>query len=377
MPDLGHLALGSWSGGRFMHFGEPLDDGRLVALLRPDDQIDTVVTADVYGQGEADRVVGRALAGLPRDAYRLVGMVGHDFTTGTRQGAKGYPRFTDPSLRGPGEYAGYLRGAVEASLERCGVDRFDVLMLHNPDRTGYSSPVVWDAMAALRDAGLTDGLGVAPGPANGFTLDVIGCVDRFGGLLDWAMLILNPFEPWPGRLALPACRRADVKVLARVVDYGGIFHDDLADESLLGERDHRAFRPAGWVGAARAKLERIRPIAERHGLTPLQLACQWTLAQQGVECVVPTLIQEPGPDAKPVERKREELAQVPRDVQLSDAELAEIDAVGDNTGCMRLKGGSPAHDGADAADAWALDEGLREIAERWQIVPERDLVATA
>ncbi|MGN6379209.1 MAG: aldo/keto reductase [Gaiellales bacterium] len=377
MPDLGHLALGSWSGGRFMHFGEPLDDGRLVALLRPDDRIDTVVTADVYGQGEADRVVGRALAGLPRDAYRLVGMVGHDFTTGTRQGAKGYPRFTDPSLRGPGEYAGYLRGAVEASLERCGVDRFDVLMLHNPDRTGYSSPVVWDAMAALRDAGLTDGLGVAPGPANGFTLDLIGCVERFGGLLDWAMLILNPFEPWPGRLALPACRRADVKVLARVVDYGGIFHDDLADESLLGERDHRAFRPAGWVGAARAKLERIRPIAEHHGLTPLQLACQWTLAQQGVECVVPTLIQEPGPDAKPIERKRQELAQVPRDVQLSEAELAEIDAVGDNTGCMRLKGGSPAHDGADAADAWALDESLREIAERWQIVPERDLVATA
>jgi aryl-alcohol dehydrogenase-like predicted oxidoreductase len=376
MLDLGHVALGAWSGGRFMHFGQPLDDERLVSLLRPDDAVHTLVTADVYGQGEADRVVGRAIAARPRESFQLVGMVGHDFTTGTRQGAKGYPRFTDPALRGPEDYAGYLRGAVEASLERCGVERFDLLMLHNPDRIGYSSPVVWEAMVGLRDAGLADRLGVAPGPANGFTLDVIDCVERFGADIDWAMLILNPFEPWPGRLALPACRRAGVRVLARVVDYGGVFHDDLPDEGLLGERDHRSFRPAGWVEQARSKLDRLRPIADRHGLTPLQLACQWTLAQPAVACVVPTLIQEPGPDAKPVERKRAELAAVPDRVVLSQADLDEIDRVGDNTGCMRLKGGSPVHEGAEAADAWGLDERLLETAERWQIVPDRDLVAT-
>ena len=44
---------------------------------------------------------------------------------------------------------------------------------------------------------------MAPGPANGFTLDVIACLERYGELIDWAMLILNPFEPWPGEL-LPA-----------------------------------------------------------------------------------------------------------------------------------------------------------------------------
>ena len=151
---LGHTALGSWSGGRFMHFGEPLSDDRLVALLRPDDRISTVITSDVYGQGDADRMVGRALAGLPRESYRLVGMVGHDFYDGERAGAKGYPRFTDAALRGPDGYAEYLRTATERSLERCGVDHFDVLMLHNPDRVGYTSPVVWEAMAALRSTGL-------------------------------------------------------------------------------------------------------------------------------------------------------------------------------------------------------------------------------
>ena len=55
--------LGTWSGGRFMHFGEPLDDERLAALLRPDERIRTLMTADAYGAGEADALLGRAPVG--------------------------------------------------------------------------------------------------------------------------------------------------------------------------------------------------------------------------------------------------------------------------------------------------------------------------
>jgi aryl-alcohol dehydrogenase-like predicted oxidoreductase len=377
MTDLGHTALGSWSGGVHMRFGVPIEPERLSALLRPGDGIDTVLTADVYGCGEADRDVGRALAGLPRDGYRLVGMIGHDFVNGARDGAKGFPRFTDAGLRGPDRYGEYLRGAAEAMLERCGTDRFDVLMLHNPDHIGYSSPDVWDAMGALRSDGLTDEIGVAPGPANGFTLDVISCLEQFGDGIDWAMLILNPFEPWPGRLALPACERAGVRVIARVVDYGGIFWDDVGGEEDFPEHDHRRFRPAGWVAEAQAKLDRIRPIGERHGLTPLQLAATWTLAQPAVACVAPTLIQEAGPRARPVGQKRAELAAVPETAPLSAGDLAAIDAVGDNTGCMALKGGSVLHDGAARPDAWPLDDDLRSVATRWGIEPERDLVKHA
>jgi aryl-alcohol dehydrogenase-like predicted oxidoreductase len=377
MTDLGHTALGAWSGGVHMHFGLPLEHERLTSLLCPGDDIGTVITADVYGTGAADSTVGEALAGRPRESYRLVGMVGHDFYEGERAGAKGYPRFTDPALRGAEGYAAYLRMATERSLERCGTDRFDVLMLHNPDHIGYSSPAVWEAMSALRDDGLAGQLGVAPGPANGFTLDVISCLERFGDRIDWAMLILNPFEPWPGRLALPACERAGVRVIARVVDYGGVFWDDAPDEGAFPEHDHRSFRPAGWVDQARAKLDRIRPIAARHELTPLQLAAAWTLSQPAVACVAPTLIQEAGANAKPIEQKRIELANAPAKRILSADELSEIDAVGDNTGCMALKGGSPVHEGAPRPDAWPLDESLRSVAERWGIAPERDLVVHA
>jgi aryl-alcohol dehydrogenase-like predicted oxidoreductase len=317
--------------------------------------------------------VGQALAGVPRDDYFLVGALGHDFYEGERDGPRGFPRFTDPSLRGEDGYASYLRMACERSLERCGVDSFDLLLLHNPDHTGFTSPAVWDALEALRSDGLTRLLGVGPGPANGFTLDLISCFERFGESIDWAMIILNPMEPWPGELCLDAARRHDVELIARVVDYGGLFWGDVLSEDELRKDDHRSFRPAGWLEQGRQKLERMRPVAERHGLTTMQLAAQWDLAHAPVRCVAPTLIQEAGPAARPVEEKRAELAATPAEIVLSEEELDEIRAIGDNTGCMALKGASPDHEGDVRADRWPLDEDLIAVAERWGIEPGAQL----
>jgi aryl-alcohol dehydrogenase-like predicted oxidoreductase len=362
-----------------MHFGEALDDDRLLALLTPDTAIPTVITADVYGTGEADTMLGQALAasGRPREEICVIGAVGHDFYTGQRDGPKGFPRFTDPSLRAEGEYASYLRMATERSLERCGVDSFDLLLLHNPDRIGYTSETVWSAMAGLRESGLTRLIGVAPGPANGFTLDLIDCFERYGALLDWAMIILNPLEPWPGEFALAAARDADVKVITRVVDYGGLFWDDVLPGLQMAPRDHRGFRPAGWIEAGRERLDAMRPIAARAGLTMMQLACQWNLAHDAVACVAPTLIQEVGPSARPIEDKRAELAALPTDIRLGAEDVDEIRRLGDNTGCMALKGANPSFEGEEAPDRWGLNERLLDVARRWQIQPERDLVHSA
>lgn len=371
-------AIGTWSGGRFMHFGEPLEDERLSALLRPGQGIDTVITADAYGAGEADEALGGALRGVERDSYCLVGAIGHDFYEGARAGAKGFPRFTDPALRGESGYGAYIRMATERSLSRLGVESFDLLLLHNPDRTGYRSPAVWEGMAAVRDAGLTRLLGVAPGPANGFTLDLIGCLEDNAELIDWAMVILGPMEPWPGELALAAARASGVSLITRVVDYGGLFHDDVLPGHQFPDYDHRRFRPAGWVEAGRERLEAMRPIAERHGLSMLQLACAWNLAQPGVRCVAPTLIQESGPGARPIEDKRAELAAVAELAGiLSEDEVREIRAIGENRGCMTLKGGSLEHEGEPLSDRWQLDGELVEVAERWGIDPRRDLLPSA
>jgi aryl-alcohol dehydrogenase-like predicted oxidoreductase len=359
---------GTWNGGRFMHFGEALDDDRFIGLMRRayDKGVRTFMTADTYGAGRADSMLGQALHGLPREEYSLVGLLGHDFYEGTRAGSKGYPRFTDPTLRGPDGYESYLVMAAEKCLERCGASKFDVLMLHNPDSIGYTSEAVWKAMTALKTRGLTDRLGIAPGPANGFTLDMIDCFERFGSEIDWAMVILNPFEPWPGQHLLEAAKQQNIDLIARVVDYGGLFHDDMKPGHHFKDGDHRSYRPAGWIEQGCEKLEKVRPIAQKHGLTMLQLSCQWTLSNTPMKSVVPTLIQEAGENARSIESKLDELAALPTDNLLSPEEVETIRQIGDNTGCMKLKGASQRHTRDEIrADEWPMRDDLLSLATRY------------
>jgi aryl-alcohol dehydrogenase-like predicted oxidoreductase len=162
-------------------------------------------------------------------------------------------------------------------------------------------------------------------------------------------------------------------VITRVVDYGGLFWDDVTLETELPQGDHRSFRPEGWIAEGRAKLGRLRPIAERAGLTPMQLACQWNLAHPAVACVVPTLIQELGDGARPIEEKRAELASLPAEQRLGESDVEEIRSLGDNTGCMALKGATPDHSGEERPDRWPVSDELAAVARRWEVDPERDL----
>jgi len=103
------------------------------------------------------------------------------------------------------------------------------------------------------------------------------------------------------------------------------------------------------------------------------LACQWNLAHPAVTCVAPTLIQEAGPGARPIEDKRAELASLPVDSRLDPEHVAKVRELGDNTGSMKLKGASAEHEGEDAPDRWALSPELIRTGERHGIAPERDL----
>ena len=155
-----------------------------------------------------------------------------------------------------------------------------------------------------------------------------------------------------------------------------MFWGDVDSVDGMGEWDHRRFRPAGWAAAGAAKLDRMRPIAERHGLTPFQLASAWNLSHPAVRCVAPTIMQETGPDAVPVEAKRAELAAVPEVSPLSAEEVEAIRAIGDNTGCMALKGAAPNYDGPVVADQWPVADELAELGTRYGIEAERDLAPT-
>ena len=343
-----------------MHFGVPLDDDRLAALLRPDERIRTVITADAYGAGEADRAArpraARASTATPtRSSARSA-------TTSTKASARGRRASRASPTRACAARTptrDYLRMAAERSLERIGADRFDLLLLHNPDRTGYTSEAVWAGMERCATLGLTDALGVAPGPANGFTLDVIDCFERFGDADR-----LGDADPQPARAVARRARarrrrapRRRASSRASSTTAGSSTTTWPRATSSSSATTARS-APAGWVERGREKLEAMRPIAERHELTMLQLACQWNLAHRPVRCVAPTLIEEPA-RAKPIEAKRNELAGVPEEVVLSDEDVAEIRRIGDNTGSMTLKGASPDFEGEPRADAWPLERRPR------------------
>lgn len=365
--DLTQIAYGTWSGGRFMHFGEQLDEQRFCDSIRLayESGFRTFVTADVYGVGRADDMLGHALAGVDRSTYCLVGTIGHDIYGGLRDGAKGYARFTDPSLRGPEEYAPYLKMAAEKSLERCRTDHFDLLFLHNPDERGYTHEAVWKGMADIKAQGLAKKLGVAPGPANGFAYDLVQCFEQYCELIDWAMIILNPLEPWPGSLVLPAAEEFGVKIITRVVDYGGLFHGDVKPGHAFRPGDHRTFRPAGWVEHGWEKIEKMKPLAEKHGLSLIQFASLWNLAQPAVESVIPTFIQENGDGMRTIEDKIRDLAAMPKVPPFTQEEIELIRGIGDNTGCMALKGASRRHGTSDKPDEWAFRPDLEPLTDRW------------
>src|ERR1700747_2891124 len=111
----------------------------------------------------------------------------------------------------------------------------------------------------------------------------------------------------------------------------------------------------------------MRPIPARAGLTMIQLACQWNLAHGPVACVAPTLIQEAGSAPRTIEDKRADLAALAADLRRSDEDVREIRRLGDNTGCMALKGASPQHSGDELPDRWRVGCLLLEVAERWEI----------
>jgi hypothetical protein len=84
------------------------------------------------------------------------------------------------------------------------------------------------------------------------------------------------------------------------------------------------------------------------------------------------LIQESGPDAKPVETKTDELASLP-EVLLTRDECEFMARTGDNRGCMALKGANRSHTTTPEADRWGLTSDLEGVARRWGIDPDRDL----
>ncbi len=303
------VGFGCWAiGGPFTMDGRPdgwgaADDDESVAAVRRALELGVTFfdTADVYGAGHSERVLGRALAGH-RDEVAIATKFGYTFDAGQR------------AITGQDTSPGYIRQACQSSLRRLGTDRIDLYQLHVGDLP---------AARAQEVAGTLDGL-VADGLIRGYgwSTDDPERAAAFAGGAHCAAIQheLNVLADAPAMLAV--CATLDLASINRSPLAMGLLTGKYGTASQLPADDVRAAQP--WVGyftggrpapAWLARLDAIREVLASGGRTLAQGALCWLLARS------PRTVPIPG--IRTV-RQAEQNAAALRLGPLPTAEIAEI-----------------------------------------------------
>ena len=225
--DISEVAFGAWQlGGQW---GPVDDDASVRALLDAYERgINFVDTAEMYGSGHSEEVVGRSLREWKGERVRVA--------TKVQPIRWPDPAQDDPAI-GVAYPAGYLRGQVEASLPRLDVDRLDLIQLHCWMPSGLHDRNWLDALQAMRDEGTVDRIGVSLRdyrPDEGVEL-------ARSGLVDSIQVIYNLFEQSPEAELFAAAAASQTAIIVRVaLDSGSLSgawtpasYEDWAEGSVL------------------------------------------------------------------------------------------------------------------------------------------------
>jgi aryl-alcohol dehydrogenase-like predicted oxidoreductase len=297
-PVVGALGLGCMGMSEF--YGPADEAGSLATIDRAIERGATMLdTADIYGHGDNEVLVGRALKGR-RERVVLA----------TKFGIQ--RRRDDPSFRGVSGDPDYVREACEASLRRLGVETIDLWYVHRVDAVTPIEDTV-GAMADLVRAGKVRWLGLSEvGPA---TLRRAHAVHPIAAVqTEWSLWSRDV------EVLLPVLRELGVGMVPYSPLGRGFLAGGATDASALAADDFRRTQPRFSTDNAarnRALLAAFAAIAGDKGCTPAQLALAWLLAQ-GRDVV-------PIPGTTRVARLEENLGAV--DVALSARDLARIDAL--------------------------------------------------
>jgi D-threo-aldose 1-dehydrogenase len=220
-----------------------------------------VDTAPHYGLGLAERRLGRALAGLPRDRFVVstkVGRLVRPLAPGETADPEGFAD-TPPAKRVWDFSGDGVRRSLEESLERLGLDRVDIALAHDPDdheREAYEQAL--PALIELRDQGVVTAIGAGMNQAEMLTrfvrdldLDVVLVAGRYSLLDQRALAEL-----------LPTCAARGTAVVV-----GGVFNSGLLADPRPGATFDYAPAPPELVERA----ARLAEVCARHG-TPLRAA---------------------------------------------------------------------------------------------------------
>ncbi|MBV9164123.1 MAG: aldo/keto reductase [Pseudonocardiales bacterium] len=225
-------------------------------------------TADVYGDGENEKLVGEAIAGR-RDEVVLATKFGIlvDPVTGRPTRVDGSP--------------GYVRAAIDRSLVRLGVDHVDLYYQHRPDPDIPVEETV-GAMAELVTAGKVRHLGLSE--ASAATIRRAAAVHPITAVQSEWSLFSRDIE----KAVVPACRELGIGLVPYSPLGRGLLTGALTSVDDLAADDFRRTQPRWQADNLAANLEllgQVRSIAARYRATPAQVALAWVLARG--EDVVP------------------------------------------------------------------------------------------
>jgi aryl-alcohol dehydrogenase-like predicted oxidoreductase len=268
------VGLGCWQLGA--DWGD-VDESDALAVLHAavDDGVTFLDTADVYGDGRSETLIGRLLADRP-DA---------GLTVATKMG-----RRADPHV--PEAYTiDAFRTWTDRSRRNLGVDRLDLVQLHCPPPPVLSDDRVYDALDTLVDEGAIAAYGVSVETCD----EALMAIARPN--VASVQIILNAFRRKPLERVLPAAEAAGVGVIARVPLASGLLSGRYDENTTFAASDHRTYNRGGEafdvgetfagvpfdVGVRAAR--RVRELAAP--LPASQVALRWILDQPGVSTVIP------------------------------------------------------------------------------------------
>ena len=237
-------------------------------------------TGDVYGHGASEKLIGRALEGV-RDEVTVATKIGYDFYNNPQAGHGELPKEM---------HREYLEEAFEKSLDRLGLERIDVLQLHNANVEEVDADVL-EFLDELKEAGRIDAVGWALGPSIGWLAEGDMAIEEE---FDAVQLVWNAFEQEVGNHFLETIERtgSSTSLIPRVPHSSGLLNEQVRPETELGEGDHRAYRPDEWYETGWEKLETLRFLEDAPAgggeRTMAQAALQWLLYHDSVATVTPT-----------------------------------------------------------------------------------------
>lgn len=276
--DVSVIGLGTWQLGA--DWGDVDEDDALALLgASVDAGVTFLDTADVYGDGRSEQLIGRFLAERGREGI----------TVATKMGRRVEQR---PELYTPESF----RAWTDRSRANLGVDTLDLVQLHCPPSEVIDADATYDALDALVADGTIAGYGVSVETV----AQALSAIGRPGVVS--VQIILNAFRLKPLDEVLPAAAEAGVGIIARVPLASGLLSGRYDATTSFAEDDHRNYNRHGEafdVGetfsgvdyeAGVAAAREFSALVREHGpdgATPAQVALAWVAQQVGVTTVIP------------------------------------------------------------------------------------------